>query len=74
MTHDSKWPLSFERIRGRWIGLGFGLLGSAGAAYWHLEGGGISELLTPAGITFTLLSGVAAYWGYRALDYIGQHR
>ena len=70
--NDQKWPLTFERIRGHWIGLGFGLFGIAGAVYWHIGHGGISELVSPAGIILTLLTGAASYWGYRALDYLSR--
>jgi hypothetical protein len=54
------------------IGLGFGFLGVAGAVYGHVSHGGINEFLTPAAVVFTLLNGIAFYWGYRAVDYLSR--
>jgi hypothetical protein len=72
MSDQTKWPLAYERIRGHWVALGAGLLAAAAAAYWHISGGGLEELLSPAAIVFTILSGVAGYWGARALDWMGR--
>ena len=71
MSDDTKWPLSFERVRGHWIGLVFACAAVAWNVFWHVADSGWASFLRARPIVITLLYGFLAYWFWRAIDYTG---
>jgi len=66
MSDDAKWPLTFERIRGHWIGMVFG-----GVAAGVTIAMNIGEHGWRTAVLLALLYGFLAYWFWRAIDYTG---
>ncbi len=71
MASDHKWPLTFERIRGHWLGLGFGLIIGLGFFIGRARRDGLGAALTVESIAFALLIAIVGYWFWRAIDYTG---
>ena len=71
MSDESKWPLSFERVRGHWIGLVFGFVAAGWFVFWQVGEHGLATLFHFAPIVLALLYGFLAYWFWRAIDYTG---
>lgn len=71
MSDDYKWPLSFERVRGHWIGLGFGCVAAGWNVFWLVAEHGLPSLFHVAPIVLALLYGFLAYWFWRAIDFTG---
>jgi hypothetical protein len=71
MSDDAKWPITFERVRGHWIGMFLACLAAARFAFWRVAEGGTAALIEVRTIVFAVLVGGAAYWGWRAIDYTG---
>ena len=71
MASDHKWPLTFVRIRGHWLGLGFGLIIGLGFFIGRARRDGLGAALTVESIAFALLIAIVGYWFWRALDYTG---
>ena len=71
MSDDNKWPLSFERVRGHWIGLLFACAAVGWNVFWQVAGQGWGSLFHIAPIGLALLYGFLAYWFWRAIDYTG---
>ena len=71
MSDEAKWPLTFERVRGHWIGMFVAFIAGGRFALWRALEAGSGALLEFRTIVFAILIGVAAYWGWRAIDYTG---
>ena len=71
MASDHRWPLTFERIRGHWLGLGFGLVSGLGFFIGRARRDGLGAALTVESIAFALLIAFVGYWFWRAIDYTG---
>ena len=61
---DNKWPLTFERIRGHWVGMGWAVV----AAAWTLVR---FAPRWPLAVAIALIQGFLSYWLWRAIDYTG---
>ena len=71
MSDDPKWPISFERVHGHWIGMLFACLAAGRFVFGRFSVGGLAAILEFRTIAFAILVGGAAYWFWRAIDYTG---
>ena len=71
MSDDAKWPITFERVRGHWIGMLLAGVAAARFVFWRVAEGGTAALIEFRTIVFAVLVGGTAYWGWRAIDYTG---
>ena len=71
MSDENEWPLTFERVRGHWIGLAFACFTIGGRLVWQGLETGWRSLLHVAPIALALVYGFLSYWAWRAIDYTG---
>jgi high-affinity Fe2+/Pb2+ permease len=71
MSGDYKWPLTFERVRGHWIGLAFAFVAAGWHVFWQVGESGLASLFHVGPIVLIFLYGFLAYWFWRAIDYTG---